>query len=170
MSDVQLWRYTLRSQNGSGWAIFVLTSEGYFSSVSDFGSYAFVWNHHGCKDFREFLLGSEKDPHYFIGKLSPGKEYDGHSTLQACKDALKELRETDGLTAEQYDEELEALERYDVRDRSGHGFTRWVMDSDTKVPDAGELRCERHPRNVERFVREAMARLHPLLRADLEAK
>lgn len=167
MSDVQLWRYTLPSIKGSGWAIFVLGSDGYFSSVSDFGRYAFMWGAHGCKDFREFLFGAEKDPDYFIGKLSPGEEYDGVATKKAILDRLLEMKKNGDLDRKAYVAEVNALKDYDIENYSGEGFREWVGHSDTKIRDSYELSCTRHPRNVERFVKEAMVRLIPLLKADL---
>ena len=43
-----LKRYSLPSIKGEGYAEIVLdTSDGYFSTISDFGNYCYHWHNHG---------------------------------------------------------------------------------------------------------------------------
>lgn len=65
MSNATLRRYALPSVKGEGWAIIVIGSDGYFSTVSDWGNYAYLWTHPGC-EFRHFLAGLDAD--YFWGR------------------------------------------------------------------------------------------------------
>lgn len=169
MSNIQLWRYSLPSVNHSGWAIFVLGSDGYFSAVSDFGNYAFLWRAHGCSDFREFLLRAERDSDYFIGKLSPGEVYDGDETMKEIKKGLQEALESKEITREAMEQELRTIEDEYCIESDEEAFNVWA--SETKLLDPHTVygfRCERHPSDVQRFVKEAMVRLQPLLVADLE--
>jgi len=169
MADVKLWRYSLPSIKGSGWAIFVLGSDGYFSSISDFGNYAYLWAHHGKKDFREFLLDVENHWDYFVNKLSPGREYDGEATKKAIHTRLHEMMENGEITIAEVEEEAELLElEYDIED-SVEAFHQWASKQE-KIDEyeAHALYEEKHPYMVERFVKEAMVRLVPLLKKDLE--
>lgn len=69
-SEVKLRRYKIPSVKGEGWAVVVIGSDGYFSAVSDCGNYAHLWSHHGCADFRQFLIRAVEDWEYFARKLS----------------------------------------------------------------------------------------------------
>ena len=109
MSEVKLWRYALPSIRGSGWAIFVLGSDGYFSAISDFGNYAYFWRAPGTEDFREFFLRVEWESDYFIQKLSPGPEYDGEETMKEIERALHDLMDRGNIDAHQLEREREAL-------------------------------------------------------------
>ncbi len=63
--------YTLRDDKGSWLGQIVLTSDGMFASVTDYGNLSYAWRSIGNKDFREFLAGLEVS--YFGGKMYPGK-------------------------------------------------------------------------------------------------
>lgn len=67
---VVLHRYAFPSREGEGWAIVVLGSDGFFSAVSDYGNYAFLWSSTGYADFREFMIRISGDAGYVCGKLS----------------------------------------------------------------------------------------------------
>lgn len=160
----QLWRYSIPSEQGEGWAVFVLGSDGYFSSVSDYGNYAFLWCAHECRDFREFLLHTDRDWDYFVRKLSPGNVYDGEATERGIRETILRLRRDRSLSMEEARTEWDLASNIDLD--SEIGFHQWYIE--TALSDAWEYGQYRAPEHVVQFVRKCMVRLIPLLRADLE--
>ena len=65
--------YTLRGENGEWLGQVVLTEDGMFASVTDWGNLSYSWRSFGDKDFRSFLIGLNVD--YFGGKLYTGMTY-----------------------------------------------------------------------------------------------
>lgn len=65
--------YTLRTKQGDWLGQIVLTSDGAFMSVTDYGNFSFAWRAYGSGDFREFLC--RLDVHYFAGKMFNGMAY-----------------------------------------------------------------------------------------------
>jgi hypothetical protein len=145
-NDVTLWRYKkVSTKEDPGWAIIVVGSDGYFSACSDYGNYAFIWGYPGCDDFREFLVGAQKDPHYFVGKLSHGQKYDGDEDAR---------------------EEWDRLDNSDLDNVIG--FKEWM--DETKLEFAWEWGYqESHSPQVHAFVERIMGDwLAPILKAELE--
>ena len=95
----------LYDKNGNWLGQVVITSDGFFAAVTEYGNFSYSWPSTGRKDFREFLLGL--DPDYFGGKMFQGISYIVHSMkireacvrfgkmiLPALKDALiKDMNE-----------------------------------------------------------------------------
>jgi hypothetical protein len=77
--------YTLRNEDGSWLGQIVLTSDGMFSGVTDYGNAGFAWRSTGEKDFRDFLISLNVE--YFGGKLYQGIAYMiyGKKYEQACR-------------------------------------------------------------------------------------
>lgn len=75
--------YTLYDNQGSWLGQVVLTSDGMFASVTDYGNLSYTWRAFNG-DFREFLCGLNVD--YFGGKLYQGMTYIlyGKKCEQAC--------------------------------------------------------------------------------------
>lgn len=65
--------YTLYDSGGSWLGQVVLTSDGMFASVTDYGNLSFSWRRWGQGDFREFLCGLNID--YFGTKMYTGMSY-----------------------------------------------------------------------------------------------
>jgi len=66
--------YTLRTEAGNWLGQIILTNDGMFSSVTDWGNLSYAWRSFGeGKDFREFLCGM--DVYYFSTKLITGMSY-----------------------------------------------------------------------------------------------
>lgn len=169
-TSVKLWRYVLPSVRGEGWAVFVLGSDGFFSAVSDFGNYAYLWRAHGCADFRQFLLGAARDWSYFANKLSEGeREYDGTATRRGIQRHILEYRRDRTLSKEEARREWD-LCGSDVEDYGhGGGFADWYRE--TALPDAAFFAVYRIPKQAEMFVKKTLAaRLVPLLEAELRAE
>lgn len=65
--------YTLRTDNGGWLGQVVLTSDGAFMSITDYGNFSFAWRSTGDEDFRKFILKLDKQ--YFAGKMANGASY-----------------------------------------------------------------------------------------------
>jgi len=105
MQTVTAKSYTLRSEDGHWLGQIVLTSDGMFASVTDWGNLSHAWRSYG-DDFRDFILDLNVD--YFATKMFTGMAYilAGKKCEQACKrfaekilpalqKALKEEKETE---------------------------------------------------------------------------
>lgn len=108
MKTVTAKSYTLT--NESGWlGQIVLTSDGMFSAVTEYGNMSFAWRHYGEGDFRQFLI--DMSVSYFGGKMYQGmaymifgKKYEvachrfAEKILPALQKVLKEEIESEQLT------------------------------------------------------------------------
>lgn len=68
--------YTLYTETGSWLGQIVLTSDGMFVSVTDWGNLSYIWRSFGT-DFREFILSLNVP--YFSNKLATGMAYIAYS-------------------------------------------------------------------------------------------
>lgn len=77
--------YTLRTDNGQWLGQIVLTSDGMFASVTDYGNFSYCWRSTGEYDFRKFLISLQVD--YFATKMYTGMSYISHTRKieQACQ-------------------------------------------------------------------------------------
>lgn len=167
-APVILRRYVVKDgARLEGWAIFVIGSDGYFSSVSDFGNYAYWWSNPGC-EFRRFLTRAAEDPGYFITKLSPGMEYDGEATEKAIRDLISEKLAAAEIKGSFAEDELELLDDADLSSREG--LALWHRDTGLSDEELIPTFQSRHPYMVVRFVNEAMGRLAAVLKAELDAE
>lgn len=69
--------YTLRTDNGCWLGQIVLTSDGAFMAITDYGNFNFAWRAYGKGDFREFIC--RLDTSYFAGKMANGMGYVAYS-------------------------------------------------------------------------------------------
>ena len=65
--------YTLYDEGGSWLGQIVLTSDGMFASVTDYGNLSYTWRYHGMASFKEFICQLSVD--YFGGKMYTGMAY-----------------------------------------------------------------------------------------------
>ena len=65
--EIKFKKYSLRSDHGGWLGDVVITSDGMFSAVTDWGHYAFQWRSFGGSDFRDFLCGLNEQ--YFSRKM-----------------------------------------------------------------------------------------------------
>lgn len=84
MSEVKSRSYTLKGENGQWLGQVVLTDDGLFASVTDYGNLSYAWRAYG-DDFREFLISL--DQQYFSSKLYSGMAYIlyGRKCEKACE-------------------------------------------------------------------------------------
>lgn len=85
MNKIKARSYTLKTESGGWLGQIVLTSDGMFSGVTDYGNLSYAWRSFGDKDFREFVIGLQPD--YFAGKLYSGINHIafGKKVEQSCK-------------------------------------------------------------------------------------
>lgn len=76
--------YILRTENGNWLGQVVLTSNGSFMSITDYGNFAYSWSGFG-DDIRKFILSLNVD--YFAQKMFNGISYIA-STNKVCKSAV----------------------------------------------------------------------------------
>lgn len=83
MEDIKSKSFTLKTENGYWLGQVVLTSDGMFASVTDYGNLSFSWRIFG-DNFMSFL--SNLDIGYFGYKMSAGMAYIAHTKKidQAC--------------------------------------------------------------------------------------
>lgn len=88
--EVTAKSYTLRTEGGHWLGQIVLTSDGMFASVTDYGNLSFAWRSYG-DDFPAFLSDIGID--YFATKMATGLSYIAHSQKidTACKRFAKEI-------------------------------------------------------------------------------
>lgn len=72
MEEIKARSYTLTDKNGNWLGQIVLTSDGMFASVTDWGNLSYAWRHFN-KDFREYLINLNVE--YFADKLYTGMSY-----------------------------------------------------------------------------------------------
>lgn len=83
-NEIKSKSYTLRGENGEWLGQVVLTSDGFFASVTDYGNLSYAWRSYG-KDFRKFLC--DLNTQYFGSKLYTGMAYIlyGKKCEKACE-------------------------------------------------------------------------------------
>lgn len=77
--------YTLRDEDGNWLGQVLLTSDGLFASVTDWGNFSYAWRHYGEGEFRKFIISL--NVHYFGTKMYTGMSYiaSGKKVEQACQ-------------------------------------------------------------------------------------
>lgn len=76
MPEILTSCYTLKYDisKGGGWlGQIVLTSDGMFAAVTDWGNFSFAWRSYGSRTFKEFLLTLSVE--YFATKMFSGMNY-----------------------------------------------------------------------------------------------
>ena len=167
-----LKRYNIKNDKPcEGWAIIVIDTEiGYFSTVSDFGNYAYIWSAPGG-EFRQFLVELEVD--YLRSKLLHGRSETVHVDTEATKKAIREgLRDHakhaySGKPAEAkmfLKAELAKLKAYDFEDM--FSFEAWT--SDTMLSDAYEYIVKMPDPQCTGFCERVYPRFVKMLEDELE--
>lgn len=162
--STQLRRYNVRHENGSWLADIVISDDGYFSTVSDYGNYAYAWTH-AEMEFRAFLAKLDAD--YLIGKIKPGHVYDGPETFKSVKKRICEDRRRLDITAEEAREEWELLgENSDLDERDN--FVLWM--NETKLEDVWGISSSMRDPQARMFAERVWSVFAAMLRAELAAE
>lgn len=159
-----LRRYTVRFPSGEWIGTFVIADDGYFSTVSDFGSYAHYWSNAGpC--FRTAL--ARLSPDYLLGKIARRDRYDGEATARDVRRHIKEHRREKNYSREQAREEWDLVEACDSLN-SRESFVRWY--DETKIGDASEFAVWDYPLQARTFAEKAWPFFAAALHAELAAE
>jgi hypothetical protein len=162
-------RYVLPSIKGEGWAVVVIGSDGYFSTVSDWGNYAFWWKHHGRDDFREFVIGLAQSPDYFVGKVAPGKVWDGEKTEASVKREICLMRRNRDVSREVSREAWNAIESRGVF--TPMRFEDWRRSTELGGYDVvTEWPVYSYSGDAVAYAKHVLPRLAEALRAELAAE
>jgi len=70
--EVTAESFTLRDSNGQWLGQVLLTSDGMFASVTDYGNFSYAWRSFG-DNFKEFICDLSAD--YFANKMNQGFAY-----------------------------------------------------------------------------------------------
>lgn len=170
---LQIWRYRVPGdpKGGDTGGIVVICSDGYFSTVSDYGNYSFFWGSAGpC--FRTFLLRCTESPDYFINKLHHGdKVLDTEAAVKAAKTYILRARRDRDIKSYEAREAIDELEFVDSLSAMEHWHNNWY----TKLPyDSYEITHGlfpmRYPSDVVQFVTKIMPRLAEMIKKELAAE
>ncbi len=133
-NEIWVERHVIPSDNLGGWAIIFIDQQGTFSTVSDYGSYGYIWTHPGMP-FRQFL--QQIEAHYLMGKLAGGKrEYQGERTVAKIRQYLADV----GTSPPILDQELELLQRHNDLCHE-HDYLFWCEDTSLDVAGEEDLRA-----------------------------
>jgi len=161
-------RYNIPSINGEGWAVVVLDlKDGYFSTVSDWGNYSYMWTNIGPLDFRQFLCSTAPDS--FWGKITQGREawvWDVDATQKAIQLKLDAMLAAGKITTRLIEE---------ARDLSStvedwHSLTSWTEDLDLDYQDWVDIPVSKREGQSWSFVEKVLPRLRLLLQEELAAE
>lgn len=157
-----LRRYNVRSDRGTWLGEFVISDDGFFATVSDYGNYAYAWTHAGC-EFREFLASI--GPDYLLGKLCGRRsEYTALDTLKYVKKHILEARRDGGFGKDDARKEWDLLAEHNDLDAS-EDFSAWLCD--TSIGDAFEMASHDFPADARGFASTVWPVFVTMLRADL---
>ncbi len=166
MSDVKFHRYRLPSLKGEGWAEVVLTEDGFFAAVSDYGNYAYHWTSMGVGDLRLFLLDCDGD--YIRRKLDPSMVFNAERTVKNCRNVVGAAYRHAGnprgtMDKEAVQDALESLKDVD----SEYDFVHWLDDYARFFDDYYDLESRRPPDEIMYFVKLVLPRLQEAIRSEL---
>ena len=65
--EVKAESYTLYTNSGDWLGQIVLTSDGLFASVTDYGNFSFAWRSYGQSEFKKLLI--VLNVYYFVVKM-----------------------------------------------------------------------------------------------------
>jgi hypothetical protein len=158
-----LRRYRLTGERDEWLADVVIADDGYFSTVSDYGDYAYWWSSAG-ECFRSFLAQIDAD--YLLSKVSR-REYDGEATESAVKRHIIKLRREGRLSREAARAEWGTLAENDhvsCRD----SFTLWLHGlNSTELDEAYFLGKQSYPTEARMFGERVLPVLQKVLREEL---
>lgn len=87
-TETKMKHYQLYTDSGTWLGDAIITSDGMFTSVTDYGNLSYAWNSYGRdgdKDFRKFLVSVNTQ--YFGSKMYNGISYISHGKKieEACE-------------------------------------------------------------------------------------
>jgi hypothetical protein len=162
-------RYNIPSINGEGWAVVVLDlKDGYFSTVSDWGNYSYMWTNIGTGlDFRQFLCSTA--PESFWGKITQGREawvWNIEATQKAMQLALDGMLVAGEVSTEVMGEARDLLSS--VEDWSS--LESWTSDLELDYQDWVDAPVFKREEQSWSFVEKVLPRLRVLMQEEMAAE
>lgn len=165
MAEPTIYQYRLRTPTGTWLADVVMRSDGYFSTVSACGNFAYRWGSPGM-EFRAFVAALTEDASYVCSKLGRATWWDASATMKGIREYILESRRKGGWTKEQAAEEWRTLGDGDELD--SHEFSDWL--GRTQIDDAYEFATRDYEPQLRAFCREVMPLLATAIREQLAAE
>lgn len=170
--DSTVHQYRLRGERGQWVADVIMRSDGYFSTVSDYGNYAYWWGSPGM-EFRRFVAQLERQTDYVCSKLSRRSDwYDASGTLKAIKQHILTYRREGSMTKSRAADEWATLRDVcgggslrDVHEIGLYEFHQWYER--TKIGDAAEFARYDYRPEVRGFCERVMPLLAAAIREEL---
>lgn len=162
-----LRRYEVRTAKDGWLATVVIADDGYFSTVYDYGSYAYWWSDAGpC--FRSFLV--QVDTSYLLCKIASKGEYDDEATRRDVLSHIVRLRRRDEITSEKAREEWDRVECHGGLESYG-SFCAWASDADTDMfCSPADFYHERPNRDALAFCEKVLPMFQQRLREELASE
>lgn len=162
-------RYNIPSINGEGWAVVVLDlKDGYFSTVSDWGNYSYMWTNIGTGlDFRQFLCSTA--PESFWGKITQGREawvWNIEATQKAMQLTLDAMLVAGKIGTETMEEARDLLSS--VEDWSS--LESWTSDLELDYQDWVDAPVFKREEQSWSFVEKVLPRLRVLMQEEMAAE
>ncbi len=159
-----LRRYHVKTEGDRWLATVIISDDGYFSTVSDWGSYAYWWSAAGdC--FRSFL--TRINPDYLLGKIAPQQSYDGPATCKTVKRHILDMRRDGDIGRDTARQEWEFLRENNWLDNR-EDFAYWIRD--TEIEEPWTFAEQSHDSDAVGFAEKAWPRIQAVIRAELEAE
>lgn len=169
--EIKIWRYSLPSEKGEGWAVIHMDSKGFFATCSDYGNYAYHWSSWGEKDFRHFVIEMTKDPDYIGNKLNHEKWYK-HNDDETVKNIKQEIIRRRREERIDKDEARDHWDDLDYYERGETDFRGWI-EKQTLFEDwceASDCGVSKPSADIWCFCTRTLPRLAEILKAELEAE
>lgn len=169
LTDKKTYRYVYRGEKGGfGWFIVVLDETGFFSTVSDYGSYAYQWSAFSG-DFRKFLCGC--DAGYLISKLNPRKVPDWDQTYENVKQHILEERRG-GFYSKDKARFLLNLAKDKIKRQSDFDFKDFLDEASNEDSHTlwHEFYSQKPEASIDGFARRLFPKLVIMMRTELESE
>lgn len=166
---MKYWDYSVKGHNRlEGWAKILITEDGRFHAISDYGNFSYWWTCIGeGRTILEFVHGICDDPYYICQKLKPTKERDDAKSFKSLKDQILADRRTKSLSAEDALEKWLYLKDFD----SWEDFLRDDFTYDHfKDWDLHEFEVREYCSDIRAFAKHVMPALALLLQKDISEK
>ena len=168
LTDKKTYRYIYRGEKGFGWFIVLIDETGFFSTVSDYGSYVYKWSAFEG-DFRRFLYRC--DSGYLIGKLNPHRVADWEQTYKTVKQRIVEERRGGYIHKEQARDLMRLADKF-CKEQSDFAFKDFLDEAGMIYShvDWYEFYCQRPEPQVVGFVEKLFPMLVEMIKSELKAE
>ena len=157
-----MWSYDIPNEPHEGWTKMMISQNGMFAAVSDFGDYVRYWKGHGLNDFRTFFTNVIGRGDNLLEKLSR-REFSEARTRHNIYAWIKRAEFPETMMKDLLKMAKEAClddidlgdQLSEIRDYAGEDFL------------VGEMRGTEYPLWAHRFVYECLPRVEVRIRQEL---